>query len=360
MRRVLKNAVILEGRELEPTKGYLVIEDGIIKEIGSGDAPKNGAFDVKGGVVAPAFTNAHIHLGDAVAPDLGAYEPLLKRIGKDGLKFRVLEEKKGELKAAMESSLNEMFWSGTTCFCDFREGGSKGVSQLRSAVKDQKAIILGRPDGDEKPEDVLSHADGMGISGMADYDEDELKTMADSAKKSGKLLGIHAGELEDDVKRALELKPDFIVHATNASADAIQACADSHTPIVLCARANAMSAVGLPPMEEIFSKTTVALGTDNVMVNPPNMLREAEFVYKVMRGIKKDPGFEAADVLRAATFNGRDVLGLEDNSITPGNRADLIVFENRKYIYDSILAVIHRYEAADVRGIVIGDNFFRS
>ncbi|MFQ5815597.1 MAG: amidohydrolase family protein [Candidatus Hydrothermarchaeaceae archaeon] len=358
MRRVLKNAVILEGRELEPAKGYLVIEDGVIREIGSGRAPYKNALDLKGGIVSPAFINAHIHLGDSIAPDLGAYMPLLKRVGKGGLKYEALTEREVKLKNAIKASLSEMFWSGTTCFCDFREGGSKGVRLLRSLVMHHGAVILGRPDEDEKPEDVLRLADGIGISGMADYGEDELDAMAMAAKKGGKLLGVHAGELEDDVKRALELKPDFIVHATIASAESLEACAESRTPIVLCARANAMSAVGLPPMDEIFAKTMVAIGTDNVMVNSPNMLREVEFIFKTIRGVKKDHEFDAVEVLKAATFNGRRILGLEDNSLRPGNRADLIIFNRRKYIYDPILAVIHRYEAADIRGVVVGDKFF--
>lgn len=359
MRRVLKNAVILEGREMEPVKGYLVIEDGVVRDVGAGRAPFKNAFDAKGGVLTPSFTNAHVHLGDSVALDMGAYEPLIRRVGKGGLKFRVLEEKKGELKEAVNASLREMFWSGTTCFCDFREGGSRGVRLLRSAVKNQRAVILGRPDGGEKPEDVLKAADGLGISGIADYRKDELNAMARAAKKSNKLLAIHAGELEDDIRRALELKPDFIVHATNASPESLEAIAESRTPVVLCARANAASAVGIPPLGELFTKTTVAIGTDNVMVNSPNMFREMEFVFKTTRGIKKDYTFEAGGVLRAATFNGRDILGLDDNSITPGNRADFVVFNRRKYIYDSLLAVIHRYEASDVRGIVLGETFFR-
>jgi len=358
MKQVFKNAVILEGEELEPIEGYLVIEDGIITEVGSGDIQDKDAFDEKGGIIVPAFTNAHVHLSDSVAQDLGAYEPLLKRIGKGGLKFKAIEEKKTELKEAIGSSLDKMLWSGTTSFCDFREGGSRGVNLLRATVKDQKAVILGRPKG-EKTEDVLNISEGLGISGMADYSEDELKAMADAVKNRGKLLGIHAGELEDDIERALELEPDFIVHATNASPEALEACAESKTPIVLCARANAMTGVGLPPLEDIFSKTTVALGTDNVMINSPNMLREMEFVYKLARGMKKDHTFEASHVLKAATINGRRILGLDDNSIKAGNRANFIIFGGRKYIYDPQVAVIHRYEASDLRGIVIGNNFFR-
>jgi cytosine/adenosine deaminase-related metal-dependent hydrolase len=359
MRRVLKNALLLEGEELKPNKGYLVIDDGIISEIGRGRCPYDNAMDVKGGIITPAFTNAHIHLGDSAALDIGAYRPLIERVGKGGLKFKVLAGDEPRLKRAIQASLREMLWSGTTCFCDFREGGYEGVRLIRSVVKHHQAVILGRPVNGETAEKVLGLADGIGISGIADYDENELKLMARAARKSGKLLGIHAGELMDDVEKALELKPDFIVHATNTSQDALTACTETGTPIVLCVRANAIAGVGLPSLREIFSRTKVAIGTDNVMMNPPSMLREIEFVFKTLRGIERDYKFNAAEVLRAATFQGREILRLENNSLKPGNRADLVIFRRRKYIYDPLLAVIHRYEAADIRGIIIGDTFLR-
>ncbi len=359
MKRAFKNAVILESHDLEPTKGYLVVEDGFIKDIGHGRAPFKNALDMKGGIIAPAFTNAHLHLGDSIAQDLGAYEPLINRVGKGGLKFKLLAEKTRELRDGIRASLREMLLSGTTSFCDFRESGSMGVKLLRSIVKDQEAVIMGRPDGEERAEEVLDYADGIGISGIADYDSKELREMAAAAKREGKLLGIHAGEIEDDLKKALALKPDFVVHATNASAESLDACAKARVPIVLCARANAMGAVGLPPLSEIFSGVTVALGTDNVMINSPNMLREMEFVFKSLRGMSRDHAFQAKEVLLAATLNGRKILGLGDNALIAGNRANFIIFKWRKYIYDPILAIIHRYEADDIRGIVFGEKLFR-
>ncbi len=359
MRQVFKNAVILEGGDLEPTRGYIVLEEGVIKEIGSGRVPYKHALDVKGGIIAPAFTNAHLHLGDSVALDMGAYEPLLNRVGRGGLKFKLLEETRKQLRGGILVTVREMMRSGTTALCDFREGGSKGVGLLRSVVKDMEAVILGRPYDGESAESVLGHADGIGISGIADYALEELKAMARAARKKGKLLGIHAGEIEDDVKKALALKPDFIVHATNASRESLEACAKARVPIVLCARSNAMSAVGLPPLEEIFSRVEVALGTDNVMINSPNMLREMEFAFKSLRGMSRAYSFQAKEILLAATLNGRKILGLDDSALKPGNRANFIIFKRRKYIYDPILAVVHRYDADEIRGVVLGEKLFR-
>ncbi|MEE8167911.1 MAG: amidohydrolase family protein [Candidatus Hydrothermarchaeales archaeon] len=356
MKRVFKNATILEGEDLEATRGYLSVDGGYITEIGSGRCPYKHAIDLKKGIVFPAFTNAHVHLGDSIAQDLGAYEHIADRVGKKGLKFEILREKDERIRTAMRASLEEMLKLGVTTFCDFREGGTHGVRLLRRLVKHHEAVILGRPNGDLSA--VLGEADGIGISGVADYPSRELHAIAKEVKKRGKLLAIHAGEVEDDIRDALKLEPNFIVHATNASRESLEACFEAKVPIVLCPRANAMLAIGIPELRDIFSNGLVALGTDNVMVNSLNMFREMEFTFKVLRGLSRDHEFQAKEILKAATLNGRRMLGLESNAIQEGARAIFIILRRRNYIYDSILAIIHRYEGCDIRGVLVGDKFF--
>ncbi|NOZ76916.1 MAG: hypothetical protein GXO65_04420, partial [Euryarchaeota archaeon] len=123
MKTILKEATILTGHDFEAVEGYLVVEDGIITEIGEGRCPYKGAADLKGAILCPSFTNAHTHLGDAVARDLGAYEGIEKRVGRGGIKFRVLEERKEQVPAGMRDAMEGMKAGGTGAFCDFREGG---------------------------------------------------------------------------------------------------------------------------------------------------------------------------------------------------------------------------------------------
>lgn len=350
--RVFSNATILCGEEFDVVKGYVVVENGVIKEIGEGRAPYRNATDTKRGIIFPAFTNAHVHLGDSIAQDLAAYEHIGRRVGRGGAKFEVL--KKREVSKGIRCSLNEMFNLGTTTFCDFREGGMKGIKQLKSALlKNQDAVILGRPDGDDI-EEVLKNCDGIGISSVADYSLRELKKISSAVKKSRKLLALHAAEVKDDVSEALRLKPDFLVHATNAGEESLQKIFDSKIPVVLCPRANAMLGVGMPRIKEIFENASVAFGTDNVMVNSLNMFREMEFAFKAARGLSRDYKFDARKILAAATLNGRKIVGLKSNAISEGSEANFIILRRRKYLYDPILAILHRFEASDIRSIVKG------
>jgi cytosine/adenosine deaminase-related metal-dependent hydrolase len=350
---IIKNATIIAGDELEPTLGYLKVTGGRIKEIGSGSPHGKNAVDAKRGIVFPSFTNAHVHLMDSIAPDIGAYEHIGKRVGKGGIKFQVLGEKKREIPAGVKASIKEMASGGTGAFCDFREGGLAGA-KIRAQVKDgPKGIILGRPGGGDISA-VIDVCDGVGISSARDYTSKELKAMRALARKKKKLFGIHAAEAKDDVGEALKLKPDFLVHMTNAKAASLEAVFKKKVPVVICPRANAMLGVGLPKIKQMLENTTVALGTDNVMVNSISMFREVEFTLKAARAQSRDHELDAKDVLRAATINGRKILGLENNAIKEGNFADFVVAKRKKYLYDAVLAVTHRLTSRDIRGTVRG------
>ncbi|MFQ6136792.1 MAG: amidohydrolase family protein [Candidatus Hydrothermarchaeales archaeon] len=354
MKWVFDNATVLYGEDLEIVKGYIVVKDGVIEEVGGGSY-RGRKTDVKRGIILPAFTNSHVHLGDSVAKDIGTYRSIVERVGKEGIKHRILKEKKSEVPRAMQATLKEMLSSGTTAFCDFREGGLDGIEELKSALKSPlDSLILGRPDSDE-PEELLRHCDGIGISSIGDYTEEELKTISKGVKKDNKLLGIHVAEVEDDTDKALALNPSFVVHLTNASEDGLEKIAKAKIPVVLCPRANAMLGVGMPRFKEIFDSNLVALGTDNVMVNSPNMFREMEFTFKAIRGLYKDYTFNAKEVLKAATINGRKIFGLKDNAIREGNDADFVVVKKGKYLSDPLVALVHRAENSDVKFVVKGD-----
>ncbi len=354
-----KNAILLCGEELEAVKGYVVVEDGRIKEVGEGRCPIKRATDLKRGIVFPAFTNAHTHLGDAVAQDLGVYEGIEKRVGPKGLKFSVLKAKKRELSSGMRWAARELLDYGTTAFCDFRESGIEGVELLRSSLNNLlDAVILGRPNDDDIHA-LLKVCHGIGISGIADYSLNEMKGITRAVKKEGKLLGIHVAEVEEDVEAAVKLKPSFMVHLTNPGEDGLQVIQESNIPLVLCPRANAVLGAGMPRIKELMESNLVALGTDNVMINSLNMFREMEFAFKIARGLSRDPTISGRDVLRAATLNGRKILGLDSNAIEEGKEANFIILRRRKYLYDPVVAIMHRYEAGDIRGIVKGEHILR-
>jgi cytosine/adenosine deaminase-related metal-dependent hydrolase len=195
---------------------------------------------------------------------------------------------------------------------------------------------------------AMAESDGFGASGAADGDFEAERA---ATREADKLFGIHAGEADSsDLDPALDLNPDFLVHVVHPEPYHLDRIADSETPVVLCPRSNAATAVGLPPAAALAERTTVALGTDNVFTNGPSMFREMEF-------LAKTSDLDAGAVLHAATLAGADVAGLDHGPIEAGRPAALQVLDggsdNLSGTRDPVRALVHRAGVGDVVRLVV-------
>ncbi len=339
---------ILVGTEFDPVEGRVVVADGEIVRIEETTTDSDA-------VVLPAFVNAHTHIGDSIAKEAGAGLSLDELVAPpDGLKHRLLRAASHEEKvAAMARSLRYMESTGTGTFIEFREGGVDGVRAIRDALAGEgvelgdraiRAVVLGRDDPD-----VLPLADGYGASGARDG---AFESVRNATREADKLFGIHAGERDaDDVDAAMDLDPEFLVHMVHAESHHMDRLADRETPVVVCPRSNLVTNVGVPPIAELAERTTVALGTDNVMLDSPSMFREMEFAAKLS-------DLPAREILRMATVNGARIAGTNRGVVATGADADLLVLDgdsdNLAGAQDLVRAVVRRAGASDVESVVIG------
>jgi cytosine/adenosine deaminase-related metal-dependent hydrolase len=331
---------ILVGREFEPIEGRVIVEGGRIAAV---EQVETESTDV----VCPAFVNAHTHIGDSIAKEAGSGLSLDELVAPpDGLKHRLLRAASSEEKAAaMRRSLRFMQATGTAACVEFREGGVPGVEAFERARDglDIDAVVLGR-----ETEAAMEASDGFGASGARDGDFADLR---DATRAAGKRFGIHAGERDaDDVDAAIDLEPDFLVHMVHATDDQLARVAAEEIPIAVCPRSNLVTNVGVPPIRTLTEATTVALGTDNVMLNSPSMFREMEFAAKLA-------DVSAEEVLRMATVNGAELAGLDCGVIEEGAPAKLLVLDgdsdNLSGARDPVRAVVRRAGQADVTRVVL-------
>ncbi|MEM4312210.1 MAG: amidohydrolase family protein [Nitrososphaerales archaeon] len=393
---VIKNLKILKGEELELIEGCIRIREGIIKEIKPHiDRGKDVViYDGSGYLALPCFVNAHTHVGDSIAKDIGIGLNLKDLVHPIyGLKRKMLQEAKDEsLINSMKSSLEDMLRQGFFCFCDFREGAVKGVKLLKEALKEVKiqAIILGRAEYyfDEKElledrelpnkvvrelSDVLEVSDGLGLSGANEYSNRALIKIGELVRERGKLLAIHAAESKDtkffsysktfmsEVERIMRfLKPNFLIHLTQADEKDLDLIWKGKAGVVVCPRANAELSVGFPPISKMLKKgLLVAIGSDNFMLNSPEPFKEMDYLIKVSSIMEEKPyPLKPRDVLKMITVNGAKLLKLDKaGPIDVNFHSNMILIDlkdkNLEGSKDIIASVVRRGRVDNIKAIMV-------
>jgi cytosine/adenosine deaminase-related metal-dependent hydrolase len=315
----IRDCVVLFGPELEPFHcRRFLCEDGVIREIDKKEPVRELPEAMP--VILPGLINGHTHMGDSFLPD-GATGMTLEAgfFRPDGYKYRKLAEIEREAHVeAMTSALRTMAASGTVAHYDFREQGAEGARRLREASEATgvDAVILSQINeipfsGDElagnsvgldeaamdQYRELLTVADGISESTINDLTDPAWKWLKEETRKAGKLRAIHclenAGYRETsihisgrgDLERALDVfEPHLVVHLTVATEEEIALLAHSGAVAVLNPRANAALGLPLPPIRDLIEAgIPLLLGTDNGLLNSPNLFAELDFTYKVAK-----------------------------------------------------------------------------
>ena len=320
--------------------GYIAFEKGKIVETGKDNSPKK---PICKGLIVPSFINAHTHIGDSFIKEKNIELPrdIEKLVAPpNGLKHKLLKNAtENELITGMEKSIEAMIKSGTSYFCDFREDGVFGMCLLKTALQSWKisSFIFSRPDNltynKNEMNILLKNSDGIGISSISDWNYSELQKIARHTKKAGKKFALHASErIRENIDDILDLKPDFLVHMLKADDNDFEICKQENIPIVICPRSN--SFFGVKPNYELLKNKDleILIGTDNAMLNNPNILDELHFVRKETKI------FTDEMLLNMITFNPRKVLNLDSNILGSNSKANFVVLDKKslKPLYISV------------------------
>ena len=387
---LIKNASILLGKNLDLVSSTNVkIQNNRFKRIQPNIAPssKEESIDCEGLLLIPSFINCHTHVGDSVAKDVTLDSSVDSRIHPvSGIKSKILKETDPKiLKNFMKNSCQSMLKKGITTFVDFREGGLEGILMLKEVLTNLpiRSIILGRleyyqnnieiknntPFPKTKIKELtnlIKKCDGLGISGANENSQSVLNFYS----KTTKIRAIHSSETKKSVStsknitgksetiRALNAKPHFLVHMTYASKGDLFSTAKKTRGIVICPRANAALAEGIPNIDLMKkSGCTIALGTDNVMINSPDMFREMDYLWKVSMGMNKTR-VSPLEILKMATVNGGKILKKEIGVIETGKLADGIFIEKNSIDLDPMnnvhASIVHRASESNIRAVMIG------
>lgn len=263
-------------------KGTAALEDGKVVEAGESIGKYPDGPVIKG-LLLPMMPNAHTHLGDFSLRDHVKEGMTVEELvaPPSGLKHRLLPTI--DIQESISKALHAMKRAGIGSFCDFREGGVGGVHDIARALTaeghDLKAMIMGRPltlsyDKDEVDQ-LLNLCDGIGVSGMGDWDLDELSELAKHTRGQGKGFALHVSEVErEDIDVALDLDPSFVIHMTHGNKGDLHRLSTFGVPVVVCPRSNMFYGRRPPLKDMVDAGVQVCLGTDNAMMSDLSMFGE--------------------------------------------------------------------------------------
>ena len=415
MSLILKNASLLLGKDLTfVERGYVEIgKDGIIKEAKGG--PFHGdrkqihnstIFDAEGFLITPGFINAHTHIGDSLGKDVAVDSGLDARVHPIyGAKQKILQSKPDHLKTFIRGSALSMLKKGITTFADFREGGPEGVKLLKDAISGLpiKCVVFGRVEyyvdrrsrdsnggycreclpnsALQTASDVLEISDGFGISGANENSDESLqqyqkliRTRNKRATHKKLLTAIHAAESENTVELSKSLtgktevarimrylKPDIIIHMTHATKKDISSVSRKRIGVVVCPRANGIVGAGIPRVGKMLELgCIIGIGSDNVMLNSPDILRELDYIWKASRSVERR-FLSAREILKMATVNNAEILRLNSGYLQGGRAAD-IIFIDKSHVdlyptHNPFASIVHRASQDTIKAVMIDGRF---
>lgn len=376
-------------------KGFIVIEDNIIADMGSGEAKTAGydlVIDGENQVVLPGFINTHTHAAMTLLRSYADDLPLMEWLET---KIWPLEDKltAEDIYWGTMLAIVEMIKSGTTTFADmyfYMDEVAKAVesSGIRACLS--RGMVGVGPQSEQAITDSRNlvdkwHNQGDGritimLGPHAPYTcpPEYLERVA--ALASELKVGIHihvaetSGEVADTVreygKTPVKLLQDaglfenhvLAAHCVHLSDDDITILAESGAGIAHNPESNMKLASGIAPVPKLLAAgIPVALGTDGASSNNNlDMLQEMRTCALLHKVNSMDPTvLPAYKALEMATVNGAQALGLDNQigKLQKGYKADMIIInlEAAHQIprYDIVANLVYAGQASDVDTVII-------
>ncbi|MDQ2967586.1 MAG: 8-oxoguanine deaminase [Actinomycetota bacterium] len=378
MSTLLSNAhvVTMDDAGTEYEGGWILIEDGIVKEAGAGAQPDAGDVqDLGGAVVTPGLVNTHHHLWQNLTRARAQDENLFGWLKALYPIWSAIDEEAEY--AAARVGLAELALSGCTTVFDHHYLFPPGVTGLLEAeiraarelgvriVASRGSMDLGESQGGLPPDSVVESRDDAlaateAAAALADGTQVEItvapcspfsvtrELMTESAELARRLnlrLHTHLAETveEEDYCRELYgctpveylgevgwLADDvWCAHCVHLSDDDVATFGAQGVGVAHCPTSNMRLGAGIARVRDLLeANVRVGLGVDGSASNErSDLFMEVKQALLVARARGGPKAMTAREALRLGTRGGAAVLGRDDiGRLSPGKRADVAVW----------------------------------
>ncbi len=369
--------------------GDIVIEDGLIKEVGVNAKirEEDKVIDGNHHIALPSFINAHTHLSMVLlrnykdtAPDLMSW---LKEIFP-------IEEKFNEDDIYIASRLGcaELIKSGCTCYADMyfnawktvkatKEAGIRavigqtffgGIEETEKRIRELYPKVRDAIEGDDRFRvDAAVHS-------IYTCTADTYIRAAEWAREIGGFLNTHLSETKTELDGCMKehsMRPaeyldkigafidgrTYLAHGVYLDDNELDIIKKHHASIVHNPISNCKLASGIANVHHYMDKgINVALGTDGASSNNNlNMLKEANIASLLSTVTNMSPAaVPPYDILSMATINSARALGLDKKigTLEAGKEADLILINtdsvNLSPLNDPFSAIVFAADRSNI------------
>lgn len=353
---LIRNVMMEDGRRTS-----ILIEGNVIKGIGVADgAESDEVIDGEGLAILPAFYNLHTHTAMNLLRGYADDMPLQKWLTEYIWPFEG-KMTADDMAAGSRLAADEMVRTGTVGFYDMyfhMDGTARIASEAGMRAVVAEAFFqhtIGTLDGYAGIMNGWnSRSDGrvrMAVAPHAIYTNttESLKTAARVARDNGALINIHVSETKEEVENCVRstgmtpvryldsiglLGPDVTAaHCVWLDREEWDIMAQRGVTVTHCPCSNMKLGSGrFPYRDAIASGVRLTLGTDGCASNNNLDMREemkfAALLAKVDGDVECLP---AAEILKWATRNGAEALGVDAGEIAEGKVADCILVDVNDY-----------------------------
>jgi cytosine/adenosine deaminase-related metal-dependent hydrolase len=382
MKTLLTNAyvVTMDDAGTELTDGWILADDGLIEEVGSGPPPPAEHFENLGGaLVTPGLVNTHHHLFQNLTRTRAQQADLFTWLRELYPLWARLDYPAEQ--AAARAGLAELALSGCSTVFDHHyvfpqpDGVDLLSAEIAAAeelgvrlIAARGSMDLGQSKGGLPPDDLVEEADEIlrTTEWAARFHQQEhgariqiavapcspfsvtkelMMESAALARRLGLRLHTHLAETVEEEGycqglfgcRPLEyleqvgwLEDDvWCAHCVHLSQADVLRFGTAGTGVAHCPTSNMRLGAGMAPVQEMLANDVpVGLGVDGSASNErSDLLLEVKQSLLVARARGGPDALTAREALRLATRGGAAVLGRDDiGSLEPGKCADVAVW----------------------------------
>ena len=381
MRTLVANAhiVTMDDAGTEIPNGWLLLDDGFVEEVGSGNPPPAEAYEnVAGSLITPGLVNTHNHLFQTLTRTRAQQADLftwLKHL------YPLWQQVDADAEyAAARAGLAELALSGCSTVFDHHyvfpqgqpgliEAEIQAASELGLRIMAGRGSMdLGESDGGLPPDELVEdreqilaetrrvaelHEPGPGafvqvaVAPCSPFSVTKrlMTESAELARELGLQLHTHLAETVEEEEfcqgifgcRPLEyleqlgwLEGDvWCAHCVHLDYTDLAKMGAAGTGVAHCPSSNMRLGAGIAPVREMLDeRVRVGLGVDGPASNErSDLLNETRQALLVARARRGPEAMTVREALRLATRGGAEVLRRDDlGSLEPGKCADFAVW----------------------------------